>query len=68
MSNQSSATIKRRKPSYGRRRRDVILSADNRNDTLASIIEEEMSAEPAPEQIYQVLLSMSEGYVKYQNL
>jgi len=67
-SSQSSAAVKKRKPSFGRRRRDVILSADNRNDTLASISEEDMLAEPAPEQIYQVLLSMSEGFVKYQNL
>jgi hypothetical protein len=65
---QGNAAVKKRRPSYGRRRRNVFLSADNRNDTLTSILEDEMMAEPEPDQIYNVLLSMSEGFVKYQNL
>jgi hypothetical protein len=62
---QTSA-IKKRKP-FGRRRRDILLSADNKNDTIDSIYYESL-ATPDPDQMFQVMVNFAEGYVRFKHL
>lgn len=60
--NSGSVPLRKRRP-IGRRRRNILLSADNRNDTITTVYEEGL-ATPDPSQMYQVMISMAEGYVK----
>lgn len=63
--NQGPVPLRKRRP--GRKRRNVFLSADNKNDTLSSIYEDSL-ASPDPDQMYQVMLMMAEGYVNLNYL
>lgn len=65
MAIQGSVPLRKRRP--GRRRRNIFLSADNKNDTISSIYEESL-ASPDPDQMYQVMLMMAEGYVNLNYL
>lgn len=62
----TTSAIKKRKP-FGRRRRDIFLSADNRNDTIDSIYYDSL-ATPDPDQMFQVMVNFAEGYVRFNHL
>jgi len=61
--NTGSVPLRKRRPAGRRRRRNVLLSADNRNDTITTIYEEAF-ATPDPSEMYRAMISMAEGYVK----
>lgn len=63
----TGAAIRKKKPVIGRRRRNVMLSSDNQNDTIDSIYEESQ-ATPDPDQMFQIMVKVAEGYVKIHHL
>lgn len=44
-----------------------MLSSDNKNDTVDSIYEESL-ASPDPDQMFQVMVKVAEGYVNIHRL
>lgn len=56
---------RRRRPiSFGRRRkRNVLLSTDNHNDTISSLYNESFGLDG---DMYNAMISIAEGYVKLQ--
>lgn len=61
--NTGSVPLRKRRP-VGRRRRNVLLSSDNRNETIASIYQQALAA-PDPAEMYNVLIQCAEGYTKF---
>jgi hypothetical protein len=55
--------LKKRRP-IGRRKRNVLLSADNRNETISSIYQQAF-ATPDPAEMYNVMIQCAEGYAKF---
>lgn len=56
--------IKYAKPPKGRRKRNVLLSSDNRNETISSIYQQSL-ATPDPVEMYNVMIQCAEGYTKF---
>jgi hypothetical protein len=61
--------LRRRRPitlNGRRRKRDaILLSADNRNDTISSIYAEAMDMSgPRDSEMYSAMIAIAEGYVK----
>lgn len=61
--NGGSVPLRKRRP-IGRRKRNVFLSADNRNETISSIYEQAF-ATPDPAEMYNVMIECAEGYAKF---
>jgi hypothetical protein len=55
--------LKKRRP-IGRRKRNVLLSADNRNETISTIYQQAF-ATPDPAEMYNVMIQCAEGYTKF---
>lgn len=47
-----------------RKRNAILLSADNRNDTISSIYAEAMNVSPYDSEMYNAMIAIAEGYVK----
>lgn len=62
--------IKKRKPSYGRKRRGIDSRNYNNEETSSIMYDEESYVKGIPlntEQMYHTLIALTEGYVKFND-
>lgn len=62
--NTGSVPLLRKRRPVGRRKRNVLLSADNRNETISSIYQQAF-ATPDLADMYNVMIQCAEGYTKF---